>query len=130
MIELSLFQIYLIFGIYVENFLTLIVQLKHIRLRFPKSLGIPSHLRNELPSKILILMYTSLILPLISKRSSTMKIGVERVNQASKLTRTEVNNIVDVAVNCVQIVEQILRQCQRSALSTAKREYDVMVLQH
>ena len=53
----------------------------------------------------------------IFKRSLTMKIGVERVNQASKLTRTEVNNIVDVAVNCVQIVEQILRQSPRSALS-------------
>ena len=38
-----------------------------------------------------------------------MKIGVERVSQASKLTRTDVSNIVDVAVNCVQIVEQILR---------------------
>ena len=48
-----------------------------------------------------------------------MIIGVERVNQESKLTRTEVNNIVDVADNCVQIVEQILRQSQRSALSTA-----------
>ena len=55
----------------------------------------------------------------IYKRSSTIKIGVERVNQASKLTRTEVNNIVDVAVNFVQMVEQIIRQCPRSALSTA-----------
>ena len=45
----------------------------------------------------------------IFEPSSTMKIGVERVNQVSKLTRIEVNNIVDVAVNCVQIVEQILR---------------------
>ena len=59
-----------------------------------------------------------------------MKIEVERVNQAIKLTRTEVNNIVDVAVNCVQIVEQILSQSPRSALSTAEREYDVEVLQH
>ena len=48
-------------------------------------------------------------LALLFKRSSTIKIGVERVNQASILARTEVNNIVDVAVNCVQIVEQILR---------------------
>ena len=55
----------------------------------------------------------------IYKRSSTMKIGVERVNQASKMTRTEVSDIVDVAVNCVQIVEQILLQIPRSALSTA-----------
>ena len=55
----------------------------------------------------------------IFKRSTTIKIKVERVNQASKLTRTEVNNIVDVAVNCIQIVEQILRQSPRSALSTA-----------
>ena len=46
---------------------------------------------------------------LIFQRSLTIKIGVDRVNKASKLTRTEVNNIVDVAVNCVQIVEQILR---------------------
>ena len=45
---------------------------------------------------------------ILFKRSSTTKIGVERVNQASKLSRTEVNRIVDVAVNCVQIVEQIL----------------------
>ena len=45
----------------------------------------------------------------IFKRSSTIKIGVERVNQVSKLTRIEVNNIVDVADNCVQNVEQILR---------------------
>ena len=44
----------------------------------------------------------------IYKRSSTMKIVVERVNQASKLTRTEVNDIVDVSVICVQIVEQVL----------------------
>ena len=56
---------------------------------------------------------------IIFKRSSIIKIGVERVNQASKLTRTEVNNIVDVAVNCVQIVEQTLRQSPLSALSTA-----------
>ena len=35
------------------------------------------------------------------KRSSTTKIGVERVNQASKLTITEVNNIVDVMIPCV-----------------------------
>ena len=55
----------------------------------------------------------------IYKRSSTMKIGVERVNQASKLTRTEVNDIVDVSVICVQIVEQVLSQSPRSALSTA-----------
>ena len=44
----------------------------------------------------------------VFNRPSTIKIGVERVNQARKLTRTEVNNIVDVAVNCAQIVEQIL----------------------
>ena len=49
----------------------------------------------------------------IYKHSSTIKIGVERVNQASKLTRTEVNSIVDVAVNCVQIVEHILRQSEQ-----------------
>ena len=48
-----------------------------------------------------------------------MKIGVKRVNRASKLTRPEVSNIVDGTVNCIQIVEQILRQCPRSALSTA-----------
>ena len=45
----------------------------------------------------------------IFERSSTIKICVERVKQASKLTRTEVNSIVDVAVNYYQIVEQILR---------------------
>ena len=56
---------------------------------------------------------------LLFSRFSTMKIEVERVNQAIKLTRTEVNNIVDVAVNCIQIVEQILRQSPCSALSTA-----------
>ena len=67
---------------------------------------------------------------LLFKRNSKIKIGVERVNQASKLTRTEVNNIVDVAVNCVQIVEQILHQGPRSSLSTAQREYDAKVLQH
>ena len=41
--------------------------------------------------------------------SSAIKVGVERVNQASKPTRTEVDNIIDVAVNCVRIVEQIIR---------------------
>ena len=55
----------------------------------------------------------------IFRRSSAIKIGVERVNQACKLTRTEVTNIVNVAVNCVQIIEQVLRQSPRSALSTA-----------
>ena len=64
----------------------------------------------------------------IFRRSSTTKIGVERVNQATKLTRTEVNSIVDVAVNCVQMVVQILRQCPRLALSTPYQ--DVKVLQH
>ena len=49
----------------------------------------------------------------IYKRSSKIKIRVERVNQASKLTRTEVNDIIEVAVNCVHIVEQILRQSPR-----------------
>ena len=66
----------------------------------------------------------------IFKRSSKKKIGVERINQASKLTGTEVNNIVDVAVNCIQIVDQILRQSSRSTLSTPCREYDAKVLQH
>ena len=45
----------------------------------------------------------------ILELSSTVKNGVELVNQASKLTRIEVSNIVDVAVNCVQIVKQDLR---------------------
>ena len=66
----------------------------------------------------------------IFKRSSTIKIGVELVYQASKLTRTEANNIVDVAVNCVQIVEQILRQSLRSAPTTPYGEYDAKALQH
>ena len=56
---------------------------------------------------------------ILYRRSSTMKIGLERVNQASKLTRAEVNNNVDVAVNCAKIVEQIIRHSSRSALSTA-----------
>ena len=56
---------------------------------------------------------------LIFERSSTMKIEVERFNQASKLTGNEVNDIIDVAVNCVQIVEQVLRLSPCSALSTA-----------
>ena len=59
-----------------------------------------------------------------------MKIGVKLVNQMSKLTGTGVNNIVDVAVNCVQIVERILRQSPRSALCTLCREYNVKELQH
>ena len=66
----------------------------------------------------------------VFERFSVIKIGVEQVNQMSKLTGTEVNNIVDVAVNCIQIVEQILPQCPHSALSTPYREYDVNVLQH
>ena len=49
------------------------------------------------------------VLIYIFERSSTIKIWVERVNHASNLTKTEVNNIVDVAVNCVQIVEQMHR---------------------
>ena len=48
---------------------------------------------------------------LLFKRSSTIKIGVERAIQASKLTRTEVNTIVDVAVNCVQITKVHVRPC-------------------
>ena len=71
-----------------------------------------------------------LVVIYIFERSSTINIGVERVSQVSKLTITEAKNIVYVAVNCVQIVEQILRQRPRSALSTSYREYDVKVLQH
>ena len=59
-----------------------------------------------------------------------MKIRVERVNQANKLTRTEFTDIVDVAVNCVQIDEQVHRQSPCSELSTAQREYDAKVLLH
>ena len=47
------------------------------------------------------------------ERSSIITVGVVRVNQTN---RTEVNNIVDVASNCVQI-EQILHQCPRSAIN-------------
>ena len=45
----------------------------------------------------------------MNERTSTIKIGVDLDNQASKLTRTEVSSIVDVAVNCVLIVEQVPR---------------------
>ena len=63
---------------------------------------------------IYIYIYIYIYYKLLFKHSSAIKIGVGRVNQASKLTRTEVNDIVDVAVNCVQIVEEIRSQSAHS----------------
>ena len=78
--------------------------------------------------KVNLAVFVSVIY--IYERSLSIKIGVEQVNQANKLTRTEVNNNFDFAVNCVQIAEQMLRQGLRSALYTPYREYDVKVLQN